>query len=374
MRWPTHWAVVLALNLTLAAAAAALAPTQLGVTADRLGYEYVGQHGLASDCPHAIFCYRVLVPLVLEPWPLTPEVRWRLFAVLANAGAGFVVARLTARASPQPSAPILATVLAQTSFGFTFAIFDPFTPDPAVFLASALLGMAWLADRPVVALLIAGVSVFAKETVVLAASAVGVAAAFVRPPGWRVWAGMAALSWALVLGFHLLMDRLLGWSEAGSGSADLLGGSWLGRWLTDPTLTVQARLFYAFIPFGFGWLFAVLGTRRAPDRLRGLAAGYLIVLPGLVYVQTVERALATAAFVVVPLAALFLAEVPTPFGLAAAIANGLLTSRVGLSTGWLPSVPILFALAAVAAAATAYPVLLAALRPSVPADRTAPSE
>jgi hypothetical protein len=185
---------------------------------------------------------------------------------------------------------------------------------------------------------------------------------------------MAALIWALVLGFHLLMDRLLGWSEAGSGSADLLDGSWLGRWLTDPTLTVQAHLFYAFIPFGFGWLFAVLGARRAPERLRGLAAGYLIVLPALVYVQTVERALATAAFVVVPLAALFLAELPMPLSLAAAVANGLLTARVGLSTGWLPSVPILFALAAVAAAATAYPVLSAAIRPSVPADRTAPSE
>src|SRR5439155_2476310 len=175
-------------------------------------------------------------------------------------------------------------------------------------------------------------------------------------------------------GFHLLMDRLLGWSEAGSGSADLLGGSWLGRWLTDPTLTVPAHLFYAFIPFGFAWLFAVLGLRRAPERLRGLALGYLIVLPGLVYVQTVERALATAAFVVVPLAALFLADVPAPLGVAAAIANGLLTVRVGLSTGWLPSVPLLFALAAVAAAATAYPAVVAALRPSVPADRTAPSE
>jgi hypothetical protein len=155
-----------------------------------------------------------------------------------------------------------------------------------------------------------------------------------------------------VLGFHLAMNQLAGWSEVGSGSADVAGGAWLGRWLADSTLTPWARLFYLFIPFGFAWLFAVLGVWRSPERLKALATGALIVLPWLVIVQTPERALGNACFVVVPLAAIFLSRVPIGLGLVAAITNGLLTARVGLSTASLPPVPYLLVLAAIVAGAT----------------------
>jgi hypothetical protein len=145
------------------------------------------------------------------------------------------------------------------------------------------------------------------------------------------------------------MNRLAGYSEAGSGSVDLAGGAWLGRWLADTTLTPSTRLLYVFIPFAFAWLYAPLGMPHAPVRLRQLALGALIVVPGLVYVQTIERALSTAAFVVVPLAAVFLARLSPALGIAAAVTNGLLTARVGLSTAWLPPVPYLLALAAIVA-------------------------
>ena len=77
----------------------------------------------------------------------------------------------------------------------------------------------------------------------------------------------------------------------------------------------------------------------------------------LVYVQTVERALGTAFFVVVPLAALFLARAPLAWGLAAAVTNGLLTLRVGLSAALAAAGPYLLALAAIVGLATTIRVL-----------------
>jgi hypothetical protein len=352
IRGPWLWASVAVLNLVLAGAIALLAPEHVGTTADRIGYEYVGQHPLAPDCPHNIFCYRLLVPTVLEHVPMSAQVRWRSFAVLTNAATGLLIARI---AGP-PTAAVLASILFQTTFAATFAVYDPFTPDPAVFLAAALIALAWLRDQPVIALIVALVGVFAKETVALVVTAASLAAT-VR--NWRrgAWLCVAGATWLIVVGFHLAMNRLAGWSEAGSGSSDLLGGAWLGRWLADATLTPAARVLYVFIPFGFAWLYALLGVRWAPQRLQMLALGAAIVLPPLVYVQTVERALGTAAFVVVPLAALFLARGPLPLAIAAATTNGLLTARVGLSSEWLPPLPYLLALATIVGAATIVRVL-----------------
>jgi hypothetical protein len=345
------WAALVLLNLGLASGLAFLAPDEasVGTTADRVGYEYVGQHPLDPKCPHNVFCYRALVPVVLEhvPLPLSPTLRWRAFAVAANATTGVLLA--AAAIGGGGPAALLASILFQTSFAATFTLFDPFTPDPAVFLAAGLLTLASLHDWPLRALGVAVVSVFAKETVTLVVSAAAVAAVLERR---RVsaWVFAAAAAWLLVIGFHVLMNRVAGWSESGSGSADLAGGGWLGRWLQDPTLTTSARAFYLFIPFGFAWIYAVLGIAEAPPRLRRLVIGALVVVPGLVYVQTPERALGTACFVVVPLAALFLARPPLGFGLAAAVTNGVLTARVGLSTPWLPPVPYLLALAAIVGA------------------------
>ncbi|HLZ30402.1 MAG TPA: hypothetical protein VKV73_24035 [Chloroflexota bacterium] len=346
----TFWASVVAVNLILAAAGAFAAPAKVGTTADRLGYEYVGAHPLAPNCPHTIFCYRVLVPVALERVALPAPLRWRVFAAAANATTGVLLAAVAVTAGAGGVGALIASVLFQTSFGATFALFDPFTPDPAVFLAAALIALAWLRSWPLMALVVGLVGVFAKETVAVVLTAAALAAWFHRrhasPVEWFVAAG---LTWLVVLGWHLGLDRLAGDSAAGSGSADLAGGAWLGRWLADTTLTPSTRLLYVFIPFAFAWLYAPLAIPHAPMRLRYLALGALIALPGLIYVQTMERALSTAAFVVVPLAAIFLGRLPPALGIAAAVTNGLLTARVGLSTAWLPPVPYLLALAAIVA-------------------------
>jgi hypothetical protein len=349
------WLGVLVLNVALALLIAVVAPRDIGTTADREGYEYVEAHPLAPDCPHSIFCYRVLVPAVLSNVQAPDVVRWRAFSIVGNALTGTLLAGLAVAATRQRPAmtAVVASILYQASFGATFAVFDPFTPDAAVYLLAALLALLWWWDRPWLAMGVAVVGVFAKETIALVISAAALAA-FFQPTERRrrSWLIAALVSWLAILVFHGVMDASAGWSERGSASANVFGGSWLGLWLSDSTLTWSARLLYLFIPFGFAWLYAVLGFGGAPRRLRSLALGSLLTIPVLVYVQTPERALATASFVVIPLAAIYLSGSSPLLGLAAAISNGLLTARVGLTTAWLPPLPYLLILAGTVAAVT----------------------
>ena len=50
----------------------ALAPAQPRMT-DRNDYEYTGRQPLTANCPNTIYCYRILVPVLLEQVPMDPE-------------------------------------------------------------------------------------------------------------------------------------------------------------------------------------------------------------------------------------------------------------------------------------------------------------
>jgi hypothetical protein len=175
----------------------------------------------------------------------------------------------------------------------------------------------------------------------------------------RAWLAAAAAAWLALLAFHATMDLGFGWTEFRGPASDLLGGSWFGRWLADPTLTPAAHLLYLFIPFGFAWLYAALAIPVAPRRLRAMAFGAAVLLP-LLYVQQPERALATAGFAVVPMAALYLSRAPLLLALAATLSNAVLTARVGLSTPLLPPLVYSLILAGILAA-------LIVLRPGIDA-------
>src|SRR5579871_4939273 len=114
------WLSVCVLNLALACVAGLLAPQQIGTTADRTGYEYVETHPFAAECPYSIFCYRVLVPSVIEHVPASDVVRWRGFAIAANTLTGVLLAGLAAAAATRTRpwlTATLASILYQTSFG-----------------------------------------------------------------------------------------------------------------------------------------------------------------------------------------------------------------------------------------------------------------
>ena len=82
----------------------------------------------------------------------------------------FVLAVATARAIPGRLTAALASVLAQSSFGLTYTAYDPFTVDAVVFVFASLFTLAWVADWPLLAVLLGLVGVFVKQTVVLIAA------------------------------------------------------------------------------------------------------------------------------------------------------------------------------------------------------------
>jgi hypothetical protein len=122
-----------ALNLALAVTFFLLAPVAPRLS-DRETYDYVGLAPFAPNCPFSIYCYRPLAPALVHNLPIDPGIGWRAYQVVSNAAAGSVIATVAATLSPAGVVPLLASVMAQTSYGFTFTAYDPYGPDPLVFL------------------------------------------------------------------------------------------------------------------------------------------------------------------------------------------------------------------------------------------------
>jgi hypothetical protein len=336
------WVFVLLFNAALAGVIAGGAPRQ-PVLSDRNDYEYNFKRWLAAYCPNSIMCYRILVPVLLDFVPIDPEPRWRAYQWLTHT----VTGTLVATAAAPIASPLLTSVLLQSSYGFAFTAYDPYTPDPFVFLIAALTLYLWLVDRILAMTLMAAVGVFAKETVALIASVPAIAVMLSeRARKWR-WFEPAVLAWSVLLFFHWYMDTYVGWSIRNSPSSNFATGSWLVLWWRN---SIGTKALLLFAPFGFGWLFAALGYRHATPPFRQLALAAILPIAALVYVQTPERALGNAFFVVVPLAAAFLSRVRPAAAWTAAITNGLVTAKIGLSAAFLPSSSILLIPAALAAA------------------------
>ena len=169
-----------------------------------------------------------------------------------------------------------------------------------------------------------------------------------RPAWWR-WLVPVTLAGLTLLGFHWYMDTYAGWGISRNAASNFSSGSWLAIWWkNNPSIAHKALMIFA--PFGFAWLFAAIGYRHAGTAIRQLALGAALPILLLVYVQTPERALGNAFFVIIPLATAFLGQVPTLAAWAAAITSGLVTARMGLSTELLPSSSILLVPATMAAA------------------------
>ncbi len=330
----------------MALALSALAPAQPALS-DREAYEFVGKTPFATGCGWSIYCYRPVVPAIVVRLPFDLDTSWRIARVTFVAAAGTVLGIAAASLSPTLTVPILAGVLAQTSYGFAFTAYDPYAADPLVFLIAAALLWCWIHDRwrPALALAIAGV--FVKETVTLIAGALAIAAVIERGPRWNTWLRPAAASAITLALFHVITRLWLEWDISENPAAQWRHGFWLGLWWrTNPLLERKAYMLFA--TFGFAWIFAALGLRHAPPRWRVLAPAMVLPLLILVVIQTPERALGNACFVVAPLAALYAAREPL-IGSAAVALNGLITAKAGTSAAWLPSARWVLVPAAVAA-------------------------
>lgn len=336
LTWRLGAAIVL-FNAALSFLVQAGAPDQPRLT-DRAEYEYTGRQPFAANCPNTIYCYRILVPMLLERVPINAETRWRATQWLAHTATGTITAIVT---SPFAS-PFIASTLLQTSYAFAFTAYDPYTPDPVIFLIAAVMLLAWMRDAAVPATLIAAAGVFAKETAGALAACTAIAVVVSRERTTSRWRWLMPVTAAAILlfSFHWYMDTYSGWGISRNPAASFSTGSWLAVWLKNNPSHLRKALM-VFSPFAFAWFFAIGGYRYAPRALRELALGSILPIAGLVFVQTPERALGNAFFVVIPLAAAFLANASPAAAWAAAITSGMITAKIGLSTPWLPSTTVM---------------------------------
>jgi len=276
-----------------------------------------------------------MVPVIVHRLPLEPDTGWRVVQVAGNAAAGTMIAVAAATLSPGYLVPVLATVMAQSSYGFTFTAYDPYTADPLVFLFAALLIWCWITDRPWLAVALSTIGIFAKETVAIFAAGIAIAAMLERREGWRRWLAPAAASAIGLAVYHLVGETWLNWDISTNPAAQLQNGSWLGLWWRNNPF-IERKAYMIFATFGFAWAFAVMGWRTAPPPWRAVAIGTIAPMAALMIVQTPERALGNAFYVVIPLAALFASRSPAPAGIAIGL-NALVTAKAGSSSAWLPS-------------------------------------
>lgn len=318
-------------------------------------YEATAAHGIVPDCTE-IHCFRVLVPWVLGRLPGSSTLKWKAYAVVANAGAATALGWLCLILGLTRRSAALATAIAAAGFGSMYTLFDPYTSDPLMFMLGPLITGELLTGRRARAGLVSAVGVLAKEFAVVPVWMVVLWSAIQRR--WdemqRVLvAAMAAmLVWAsLQLTLMVLFHYRHGDSSA---SADFLSGAVLVRWVR--AVGPAAAFVAVFVEFGALYLLALFGWRRATADLRLLAIAAAPAALFLATAQQPDRALWNFHFVVIPLAVLALERAPDYLAWAFAGSFGLSNLRFGAQLRFLP--PGRFALAVslvLAAAIVWYP-------------------
>lgn len=326
-------AALLAFNLALAGTMSLLAPAP--VLTDREAYDWVGTRPFEPNCTHTIYCYRVLAPVIVHALPIDADLGWRAYQIAGNGAAGTLIAALAGTLAPIPTAPFIASVLVQASYGFAFTAYDPYSADPLVFVFAALLAWCWFTDRPWQAVILCVIGVFAKETVALIAGILALAALVERRRTWPQWCLPVVLSGAVLGVFHLYSRAVLNWQIAGNPAAQMSHGSWLGLWWRNNPL-IERKAYMLFSTHGFAWILALNGWSTAPRSWRAIALAAIPALLFLMVIQTPERALGNAFFVVVPLAMSCASRSPA-LGAAALAMNAFVTAKAGTSSPYLPS-------------------------------------
>jgi hypothetical protein len=275
---------------------------------DRDTYEAVGRQHVIADCSE-LHCFRILVAWTLESLPGPSLVKWKTYAVLANAGAALAVGRLCAVLGLSTQASIYATWLAALGFGSFYTLFDCYTSDPLMFFLGPLLTAELLRGRRGRATAVGVVGVLAKE--------------FAAAPLWihALWAALrrnwdsalrsllaastATMVW-VALQLWLVVSQ--NYSYGGSASADLAGGGFLARWYS--MIGLRGAVMALFVEFGALYVLFPFGLLRASRELRLLAVAAVPAAVALVYVQQPDRALWNFHFLVIPIAVLALEKLP----------------------------------------------------------------
>jgi hypothetical protein len=275
---------------------------------DRDVYEATAAHGVVFDCSD-IHCFRVLVPWILAPLPGASLVKWKAYAVVANAAAGVAVFALCLTFGLTRRTAWFASIGSAFGFGSLYTLHDVYSSDPLMYFLGPFLTNELFAGRVAVATAIGAAGVLAKEFA--AAPLYLVAACFAIERRWAdavrtfVAANAVFIVWSLMT---LTLMLRFNYTYAGSASADLGGGANLVGWLHRQSARGVAAAM--FNEFGVLYVLAPVGFFFAPRRLQVVALASLPIAAFFGYVQQPDRALWNLHFLVVPMAALVIDRAP----------------------------------------------------------------
>lgn len=302
---------------------------------DQAMMERVGQGVIVPGCAD-LNCFRILVPATLEALPGSSAVRWRGFAVIANAGAAIATGYMALTLGLSAPAATWAAWLAATSAGAFATIHHPYNADPFVLLLAPIITTLLLRSRWGAATAIGTVGIFAKE---FAAAPLYIsAAASALGRRWRESVLQFLLAFAVTavwIALQIALMRLFDYSYNDNPSSQPLAGGYLRLWLTHVSpLSGIAAVFGAF---GAVYLLLPAGWRFTPPRLQQLALGAIPAAAALIYVATPERALGNFYFLLMPIAALALARVPVVAGAAFVALFAIANMRIGAQVMVVPN-------------------------------------
>jgi hypothetical protein len=275
---------------------------------DRDVYEATAEHGVVLDCSD-IHCFRVLVPWLLAPLPGASIVRWKAYAVVANAAAGVAVFALCLTFGLSRRAAWFASIASAFGFGSLYTLHDVYSSDPLMYLLGPFLTNELLAGRVALAGAVGAAGVLAKEFAAAPFYLITLCLAVERrwSEAVRTFAAGNAVFIVWLLVTLTLMLRF-NYTYAGSASADLGGGANLVGWLSRQSARGVAAAM--FNEFGVLYILVPVGFFMAPPRLRLAAFASLPIAAFFGYVQQPDRALWNLHFLVTPMAALVLERAP----------------------------------------------------------------
>ncbi len=319
------WPYLLALLLLLGALAW-LSPEPDHVT-DRDAYEATAARSIVPDCTD-LHCFRVLVPWTIGLFPGPSLLKWKVYAVLGNAGAAVAVFHLCLAFGMSPRAGLMAATASAFGFGSLYTLHDVFTADPLMYLLGPVLTLELLRERVAYAGALATLGVLAKEFAAAPVFAFSALAAI----EWRFELALKVLvaAWFAFLVWVTLQLTLMlsfNYGYGGNPSTDLLGGGYLVAWFEKQSL--RGVLSAMFNVYGALYVLAAAGLFWAHRRLRRLALVCVPIALLFGYVQQPDRAMWNFHYLVTPLAALVLARVPRWLAWATLAAGVFANLRLG---------------------------------------------
>jgi hypothetical protein len=315
------------------------------VSDDRGVYVDIGRQVPLPDCWN-LHCGRVLVAAVLEHLPGPSLLKWKLYAVLANAGAAVAVGRFSVAVGLPERSWALATWISALGSGSLYSVFDCYTSDPLMYLMGPVLSVLLLHGRNLRAGLLSALTVFAKEFAAVPLWTFTIVAVLRRR--WEqaqetlLLATTVTLVW---LAEQTLLFALYNYGYGSNKSADILRGGYLALWISS--VGAFGAVKYLFLTFGALYILLPLGFMRAPRQLRLVAIASVPAILAFVYVQQPERALWNFHFLAIPIAVAALINLPAWASWLFVASFGITNLRVGaqLQTSHLGRIATIVAIA-----------------------------